>query len=389
MYIDDVDFFGTNQTNWFNNWDAVYNVAGPRGTITIQSRNPAGTTFASFTVIDAGAQSGYYYNQVKYVGGALPSNNEEVVITFTAGGTAGATEGLYYIVNKNFGTHPSQRNINIAGSSGSATSTIRINLDDIWLNDNQAIIETWGDSTNTNKGTLFLSTDVSSTQPTPPLTIAIPVSSVTGPAGSGSSEHYVITGDTTSAYAQISSTSRYFVFFSNAGDAGSTGPTGSTGAAGAAGATGPTGPTGAASTVTGPTGPTGPTGDTGPAGAASTVTGPTGATGPTGPTGDTGPQGAASTVTGPTGPTGATGDTGPAGSAGATGPTGATGDTGPQGAVGDTGPTGATGATGPTGPTGATGAQSTVTGPTGPTGATGPAGGGSSGLQDILMLSGM
>jgi hypothetical protein len=87
-----------------------------------------------------------------------------------------------------------------------------------------------------------------------------------------------------------------------------------------------------------------------------------GVSGPTGPVGPPGP-------TGPTGPTGpASTVPGPPGPTGPTGLTGAPGPTGPTGPTGGPGPTGLTGPTGPTGPAG-------PAGPTGPTGPTGPPGG--------------
>lgn len=265
--------------------------------------------------------------------------------------------------------------------------------------DMSTMLASWGNSTGTKKGVLYLhNADASSSATYMQFTVGT-VTSATG---------YYKIGITYLSYPGAYG-GYYCILFAPGGDYGPTGYTGRTGS------TGPTGPTGSASTVTGPTGAVG-TGPTGPTGAASTVTGPSGAsftgptgaastvTGPTGYTGRTGPSGANSTVTGPTGPSGAsftgptgaastvTGPTGPSGIS-ITGYTGRTGPTGPSG-VSITGPTGAastvtgpTGAastvTGPTGPsgvsiTGPSGAASTVTGPTGPSGAastvTGPTG---------------
>jgi hypothetical protein len=271
---------------------------------------------------------------------------------------------------------------------------------------------------------------------TGPATIAVGITTSTGPTGTPS-----VTNSGTG-------TSGVFDFVLQQGPVGVTGPTGSA-ATVAIGTTTSTGPTGVPSVtnvgtanaallnfilkqgVTGPTGPAGPTTitigtttSTGPTGTAQVINSGTTTDlvlnftltqGPTGVTGATGSTGAASTVTGPTGPTGTTGPTGATGVAGADGtsvrilgsyasqaalttarPTGTLGDgylvngelyvwtgsawtnvgsiVGPTGATGPTG-AGATGATGPTGATGANG--SSIQGPTGPTGsagATGPTG---------------
>lgn len=247
---------------------------------------------------------------------------------------------------------------------------------------------TWGNTTNTNLGTLLEQaisgyvTQAVSDNPATPTTLTIP----NGASGVARNMFIEFTGTLTASRDVIvpSNKKLYFIYNNTTGGFGITvkvsGQPGVSVANGdrvtlvsngtdimyAQNVGGPSGPPGPSGPIgpSGPTGPTGPTGSTGPIGP-SGPTGPTGPSGPPGPTGPTGPTGPASTVPGPPGPTGPTGPTGPAstvpgppgpaGSPGPTGPTGGPGPTGPTGPDGPPGPSGAVGPPGPTGPPGITG----------------------------------
>jgi hypothetical protein len=89
IFIDDVDSFSTNQTNWFTTW--AQSTAGIKSYLTIQSSSISGTSICVFSVTGVTAATGYRKISVNYISGVAPSNTESVVLSIARTGDTGST----------------------------------------------------------------------------------------------------------------------------------------------------------------------------------------------------------------------------------------------------------------------------------------------------------
>ena len=238
MYVDDLEFHGTDVSAWVQSWDDVTGNDTNRGRIRI-SKVDVLDTWMVFKVTGAITDaSGYSKITVSYIDTAGTfSNEDKVFISFVASGEDGAIPGYFYKFDT--GTSDTDPGAGeIAFNNGTYASVTAIYIDDVDANGSstQADTITWDDSTSTIKGYLHI-VDINDSS-------TYARFSITGASTDASGYNklavtHIASNNTFSAADELS------VHFTRQGDKGDTGATGSTGSTGPAGSNGSDGSDGA------------------------------------------------------------------------------------------------------------------------------------------------
>ena len=158
MYIDDLEFNGTNVEAWIQSWDDVTGNDTNRGRIRISKANSL-DTWIVFKVTGAITNgNGYSTVNLVYIDSAgTLANDDKTFISFVASGEDGAIPGYFY----KFDTGTSDANPGsgeIAFSNGTYASATKIYINDADANGVTVVTDilTWDDSTSTIKGYLMI-----------------------------------------------------------------------------------------------------------------------------------------------------------------------------------------------------------------------------------------
>jgi len=158
MYIDDLEFNGTNVEAWIQSWDDVAGNDTNRGRIRISKANSL-DTWIVFKVTGAITNgNGYSTVNLVYIDSAgTLANDDKTFISFVASGEDGAIPGYFY----KFDTGTSDANPGsgeIAFSNGTYASATKIYINDADANGVTVVTDilTWDDSTSTIRGYLMI-----------------------------------------------------------------------------------------------------------------------------------------------------------------------------------------------------------------------------------------
>lgn len=89
IFIDNLDSAGNSQTSWYDTF-TTGGISTNRGTLTIIGNSAGSTVVNTFTVTGTvTVAAGYYKIPVTYVSGTLPTNNDNIVLTFSRAGIQG------------------------------------------------------------------------------------------------------------------------------------------------------------------------------------------------------------------------------------------------------------------------------------------------------------
>ena len=158
MYIDDLEFNGTDVSAWVQSWDDVTGNDTNRGRIRISKANIL-DTWMVFKVTGAITDaSGYSKISLVYIDSAGTfTNDDKVFISFVASGEDGAIPGYYYKFDT--GTSDADPGAGeIAFNNGTYASATVIFIDDADQNGVTVSTDilTWDDSTTTIRGNLMI-----------------------------------------------------------------------------------------------------------------------------------------------------------------------------------------------------------------------------------------
>ena len=234
MYIDDLEFNGTDVTAWVQSWDDVSGNDTNRGRIRISKANTL-DTWMVFKVTGAITDaSGYTKVSLVYIDTAGTfANDDKVFISFTASGEDGAIPGYFYKFDT--GTSDTDPGAGeIAFNNGTYASATAIYIDDADSNGVTVSTDilTWDDSTSTIRGNLMIY-DINDRSTYARFNITGASTDASGYVKLAVT--HVASNNTFSAADELSV---HFSRSGNKGDTGSTGATGSTGSTGATGAAG-------------------------------------------------------------------------------------------------------------------------------------------------------
>ena len=234
MYVDDLEFHGTDVSAWVQSWDDVTGNDTNRGRIRI-SKVDVLDTWMVFKVTGAITDaSGYSKITVSYIDTAGTfSNEDKVFISFVASGEDGAIPGYFYKFDT--GTSDTDPGAGeIAFNNGTYASATEIYIDDADANGVtvSSDILTWDDSTSTIRGSLMIY-DINDSS-------TYARFNITG-ASTDASGYVKLTVTHVASNNTFSAADELSVHFSRSGNKGDTGSTGSTGSTGATGATGAAG----------------------------------------------------------------------------------------------------------------------------------------------------
>ena len=234
MYIDDLEFNGTDVSEWIQSWDDVTGNDTNRGRIRISKSNTL-DTWMVFKVTGAITDaSGYSKISLSYIDTAGTfANDDRVFISFVASGEDGAIPGYFYKFDT--GTSDADPGAGeIRFNNATYASVTEIYIDDADANGatTQTDTETWGSSTSTIKGFLHI-VDINDSQTYARFKITAAVSDESG--YNKITVAHLASNNTFSAADELSV---HFTRTGLKGDTGSTGATGSTGSTGATGAAG-------------------------------------------------------------------------------------------------------------------------------------------------------
>jgi len=234
MYIDDLEFNGTDVSAWVQSWDDVTGNDTNRGRIRISKANTL-DTWMVFKVTGAITDaSGYSKISLVYIDTAGTfADDDKVFISFVASGEDGAIPGYFYKFDT--GTSDTDPGAGeIAFNNGTYASVTEIYIDDADANGatSSADVLTWDDSTSSIKGYLHI-VDINDSS-------TYARFSITGSSTDASGYNklavtHLVSNNTFSAADELS------VHFTRTGDKGDTGSTGATGSTGSTGATGAAG----------------------------------------------------------------------------------------------------------------------------------------------------
>jgi hypothetical protein len=112
IYIDNLSLLGNDLTAWISTFND--STSTNKGTLTLMSAG-SGTTVNIFAVNSVTNNSGYHTIGVTYLSGSIPSNNEDLVISFSATGNVGNNGA-----NGTSGTSGSSGTRGTSGTSGSS-----------------------------------------------------------------------------------------------------------------------------------------------------------------------------------------------------------------------------------------------------------------------------
>ena len=234
MYIDDLEFNGTDVSAWVQSWDDVTGNDTNRGRIRISKANTL-DTWMVFKVTGAITDaSGYSKISLVYIDTAGTfADDDKVFISFVASGEDGAIPGYFYKFDT--GTSDTDPGAGeIAFNNGTYASATEIYIDDADANGASTAtdVQSWGSSTSTIKGFLHI-VDINDSSTYARFKITAAVSDESG--YNKITVAHLASNNTFSAADELS------VHFSRSGNKGDTGSTGATGSTGSTGATGPAG----------------------------------------------------------------------------------------------------------------------------------------------------
>ena len=234
MYIDDLEYNGTDVSAWVQSWDDVSGNDTNRGRIRISKTNTL-DTWMVFKVTGAITDaSGYTKVSLAYIDTAGTfADDDRVFISFTASGEDGAIPGYYYKFDT--GTSDTDPGAGeIAFNNGTYASATAIYIDDADQNGVTVSTDilTWDDSTSTIRGNLMIY-DINDRSTYARFNITGASTDASGYVKLAVT--HVASNNTFSAADELSV---HFSRSGNKGDTGSTGATGSTGSTGATGAAG-------------------------------------------------------------------------------------------------------------------------------------------------------
>ena len=234
MYIDDLEFNGTDVSAWVQSWDDVSGNDTNRGRIRISKANTL-DTWMVFKVTGAITDAtGYSKISLVYIDSAGSfANDDKVFIAFTASGEDGAIPGYFYKFDT--GTSDTDPGAGeIAFNNGTYASATAIYIDDADSNGVTVSTDilTWYDSTSTIRGNLMIY-DINDRSTYARFNITGASTDASGYVKLAVT--HVASNNTFSAADELSV---HFSRSGNKGDTGSTGATGSTGSTGATGAAG-------------------------------------------------------------------------------------------------------------------------------------------------------
>ena len=234
MYVDDLEFHGTDVSAWVQSWDDVTGNDTNRGRIRI-SKVDVLDTWMVFKVTGAITDaSGYSKITISYIDTAGTfSNEDKVFISFVASGEDGAIPGYFYKFDT--GTSDTDPGAGeIAFNNGTYASATEIYIDDADANGVtvSSDILTWDDSTSTIRGSLMIY-DINDSS-------TYARFNITG-ASTDASGYVKLTVTHVASNNTFSAADELSVHFSRSGNKGDTGSTGATGSTGSTGATGAAG----------------------------------------------------------------------------------------------------------------------------------------------------
>ena len=234
MYIDDLEFNGTDVSAWVQSWDDVTGNDTNRGRIRISKANTL-DTWMVFKVTGAITDaSGYSKITLSYIDTAGTfANEDKVFISFVASGEDGAIPGYFYKFDT--GTSDADPGAGeIAFNNGTYASATEIYIDDADANGASTAtdVQSWGSSTSTIKGFLHI-VDINDSSTYARFKITAAVSDE-----SGYNKITVAHLASNNTFSAADEPSVHFTRTGLKGDTGSTGATGSTGSTGATGAAG-------------------------------------------------------------------------------------------------------------------------------------------------------
>ena len=234
MYIDDLEFNGTDVSAWVQSWDDVTGNDTNRGRIRISKANTL-DTWMVFKVTGAITDaSGYSKISLVYIDTAGTfANDDKVFISFVASGEDGAIPGYFYKFDT--GTSDTDPGAGeIAFNNGTYASATEIYINDADANGASTAtdVQSWGSSTSTIKGFLHI-VDINDSSTYARFKITAAVTDASG--YNKITVAHLASNNTFSAADELSV---HFTRTGLKGDTGSTGATGSTGSTGATGAAG-------------------------------------------------------------------------------------------------------------------------------------------------------
>jgi len=234
IYVDDLEYNGTDISAWVQSWDDVSGNDTNRGRIRISKANTLDTWMVfkvSGAVTDA---SGYTKVTLVHIDSAGTfANDDKCWIAFTASGEDGAIPGYFYKFDT--GTSDADPGAGeIAFNNGTYASATEIYIDDADANGASTAtdVQSWGGSTSTIKGFLHI-VDINDSSTYARFKITAAVSDESG--YNKITVAHLASNNTFSAADELSV---HYTRTGLKGDTGSTGATGSTGSTGSTGASG-------------------------------------------------------------------------------------------------------------------------------------------------------
>ena len=234
MYIDDLEYNGTNIEAWVQSWDDVTGNDTNRGRIRISKANSLDTWMVFKVTGGITNASGYSKVTLVYIDSAGTfTNDDKFFIAFSASGEDGAIPGYYYKFDT--GTSDADPGAGeIAFNNGTYASATEIYIDDADANGASTAtdVQSWGGSTSTIKGFLHI-VDINDSSTYARFKITAAVSDESG--YNKITVAHLASNNTFSAADELSV---HYTRTGLKGDTGSTGATGSTGSTGSTGASG-------------------------------------------------------------------------------------------------------------------------------------------------------
>jgi hypothetical protein len=234
MYIDDLEFNGTDVSAWVQSWDDVTGNDTNRGRIRISKANTL-DTWMVFKVTGAITDAtGYSKITLVYIDSAGSfANDDKVFIAFTASGEDGAIPGYFYKFDTNTAdSDPGAGEVKFNNGTYASATAIYINDADSNGASTATDVQSWGGSTSTIKGSLHI-VDINDSSTYARFKITAAVTDASG--------YNKITVEHLASNNTFSAADELSITFVRAGDKGTTGDTGSTGSTGSTGATGASG----------------------------------------------------------------------------------------------------------------------------------------------------
>ena len=234
MYIDDLEYNGTDVSAWVQSWDDVTGNDTNRGRIRISKANTLDTWMVFKVTGSITDASGYTKVTLVHIDSAGTfANEDKVFISFVASGEDGAIPGYYYKFDT--GTSDADPGAGeIAFNNGTYASATEIYIDDADANGASTAtdVQSWGGSTSTIKGFLHI-VDINDNSTYARFKITAAVTDASG--YNKITVAHLASNNTFSAADELSV---HYTRTGLKGDTGSTGATGSTGSTGSTGASG-------------------------------------------------------------------------------------------------------------------------------------------------------